>query len=79
MVGDDGTKYKSKIIRGEYFLKPADEAIGTLAYSTSPTALDELNGTPISADDVGPVPTDDEILNGGKPSVDHGVIIFQAP
>ena len=79
VVGDDGTKYKSKIIRGEYFLKPADEAVGTLTYSTSPTALDELNGTPISADDVGPVPTDNEILNGGKPSVDHGVIIFQAP
>ena len=63
----------------ESIFKPADEAIGTLAYSTSPTALDELNGTPISADDVGPVPADDEILNGGKPSVDHGVIIFQAP
>ena len=79
VVGDDGTKYKSKIIRGEYFLKPADEAVGTLAYNTSPTALDELNGTPITADDVGPVPTDDEMLNGGNPSVDHGVIIFQAP
>ena len=78
VVGDDGTKYKSKIIRGEFFLKPADEAVGTLSYSTSPTALDELNGTPIQASDVGLVPTDDEMLNGGKPSVDHGVIIFQA-
>ena len=63
----------------ESILKPANEAIGTLAYSTSPTALDELSGTPITADDVGPVPTDDEMLNGGSPSVDHGVIIFQAP
>ena len=79
VLGDDGTKYKSKIIRGEFFLKPADEAVGTLAYSTSPTALDELNGSPISANDVGPVPTDEEMLNGGKPSVDHGVIIFEAP
>lgn len=79
VVGDDGTKYKSKIIRGEFFLKPADEAVGTLAYSTSPSALDELNGTPISANDVGPVPTDEEMLNGGNPSVDHGVIIFEAP
>ena len=79
VVGDDGTKYKSKIIRGEFFLKPDDEAIGTLAYNTSPTALDELNGTPISANDVGPVPTDEEMLNGGNPSVDHGIIIFEAP
>ena len=79
VIGDDGTKYKSRIIRGEFFLKPDDEAIGTLAYNTSPTALDELNGTPISADDVGPVPTDEEMLNGGNPSVDHGIIIFEAP
>ncbi len=79
VVGDDGTKYKSKIIRGEFFLKPADEAVGTLVYNTSPTALDELNGTPISANDVGPVPTDEEMLNGGNPSVDHGIIIFEAP
>ena len=79
VIGDDGTEYKSKIIRGEFFLKPADEAVGTLTYSTSPTALDELNGTPITANDVGTVPTESEMLNGGKPSVDHGVIIFQAP
>ncbi len=79
VVGDDGTKYKSKIIRGEFFLKPADEAIGTLTYSTSPTALDELNGTPITASDVGDIPTNEELLNEGNPSVDHGVIIFAAP
>ena len=79
VIGDDGTEYKSKIIRGEFFLKPADDAVGTLTYSTSPTALDELNGTPITANDVGAVPTEGEMLNGGKPSVDHGVIIFQAP
>ena len=79
VIGDDGTKYKSKIIRGEFFLKPSNEAVGTLAYSTSPTALDELNGTPISANDVGPIPTNEEMLNGGKPSVDHGIIIFEAP
>ena len=79
VIGDDGTEYKSKIIRGEFFLKPADDAVGTLTYSTSPSALDELNGTPISANDVGAVPTEGEMLNGGKPSVDHGVIIFQAP
>ena len=79
VIGDDGTEYKSKIIRGEFFLKPADEAVGTLTYSTSPTALDELNGTPITASDVGTVPTEAEMINGGKPSVDHGVIIFQAP
>ena len=79
VVGDDGTVYKSKIIRGEYFLKPADEAIGTLSYNTSPTALDELNGTPISAGDVGSVPADEDMLNEGRPSVDHGVIIFEAP
>ena len=79
MIGDDGTEYKSKIIRGEFFLKPADEAVGTLTYSTSPTALDELSGTAITVSDVGTVPAENEMLNGGKPSVDHGVIIFQAP
>lgn len=79
VIGDDGTAYKSKIIRGEFFLKPADESIGTLAYSTSPTALDELSGTPITANDVGTVPTNAEMLNAGKPSVDHGVILFEAP
>ncbi len=79
VIGDDGTEYKSKIIRGEFFLKPADEAVGTLTYSTSPTALDELSGTAITVSDVGTVPAENEMLNGGKPSVDHGVIIFQAP
>jgi hypothetical protein len=33
----------------------------------------------IFAGDVGTVPTDAEMLNGGKPSVDHGVILFEAP
>jgi len=79
VIGDDGTEYKSKIIRGEFFLKPADEAVGTLTYSTSPTALDELSGAAITVSDVGTVPAENEMLNGGKPSVDHGVIIFQAP
>jgi hypothetical protein len=77
------TKYKVKALNGEEFLSLAADAKGTVTYTATSADLvqDDLmiDVGPNGGDNyIGAKPTDDLLINGGKPSVIHGEIMFDA-
>ena len=76
----DGNAYKVKALEGEEWLKLKSSAVGSLTYSglvnesDLPTESDlkDISPTGDAADSIGAKPTDDALLNDGKPSVIHG-------
>jgi hypothetical protein len=77
------TKYKVKALNGEEFLSLAADAKGTVTYTATSADLvsDDLmiDVGPNGGDNyIGVKPTDDLLINGGKPSVIHGEILFDA-
>ena len=76
-----GTKYKVKALNGEEFLSLAADAKGTVTYTATSAELvpDELmvDVGPNGGDNfIGAKPTDDKLINSGKPSVVHGKVVF---
>ena len=76
----DGNVYKVKALEGEEWLKLKNSAVATLTYSglvnesdlPTESNLKDISPTGDAADSIGAKPTDDLLLNEGKPAVIHG-------
>ena len=64
--------YKSKVNRGEYFLKPLPGETGN--YTVDPNSVLNLEVN-YNGQSIGEVPADSTLLNNGEPSVIHGELI----
>jgi hypothetical protein len=78
-----GLKYKVKALNGEEFLSLAADAKGSVTYTATSSDLvsDDLmvDVGPNGGDNfIGAKPTDDKLINDGKPAVIHGKVIFDA-
>ena len=76
-----GLRYKVKPLNGEEYLSLAPESKGSLTYTSSAADLIEddlmIDVGPNGGENfIGEKPVDDDIINGGEPSVVHGEIIF---
>ncbi|OUU78591.1 MAG: hypothetical protein CBC38_06945 [Gammaproteobacteria bacterium TMED78] len=79
----DGNTYKVKALEGEEWLKLKNSAMNTLPYTGLVTEADlpdksllkDTSPTGPTNESIGAKPTDDLLLNGGKPSVIHGDVI----
>ena len=69
----DDVCYKSKVYRGEYFLKPLPGESGN--YTVDLDSVTNLEENYVQAEFFGEVPADSTLLNNGEPSVIHGEVI----
>jgi hypothetical protein len=69
----DNVCYKSKVYRGEYFLKPLPGETGN--YTVDANSVLNLEERYTGPDVLGEVPADTALLNNGEPSVIHGEVI----
>ena len=69
----DNVCYKSKVYRGEYFLKPLPGETGN--YTVDANSVLNLEERYTGPDVLGEAPADSTLLNNGEPSVIHGEVI----
>ena len=69
----DDVCYKSKVYRGEYFLKPLPGETGN--YTVDPESVLNLEQIYLLPEVLGDAPADSTLLNNGEPSVIHGKVI----
>ena len=69
----DDVCYKSKVYRGEYFLKPLPGETGN--YTVDTNSVLNLEERYTGPEVLGEVPADSTLLNNGEPSVIHGEVI----
>ena len=76
LIGEDGeTKLKSKILRGEYYLKPLNANSFNNLYTTNPAGLENQQANVYDSAFIGPAPEASTMLNSGETCVDHGEIM----